>query len=447
MIINRRHIPRRTVLRGAGASIALPLLDAMVPAFTSTKLTAANPVHRLGVVYVPMGMNMAKYTPPVDGELSLSPILQPLDPYRNRMLVLSGLDIKQADARDGGVHSRCQSTWLTGVKPKATEGVDLHAGISMDQIVAREIGSETQLGSLEIGIEEPAMAGSCGVGYSCVYSSTIAWRNDTTPLRMENNPRAVFERLFGASDTTDSRTRLSLLQRDHSILDAVGDRLSWFRRQVGAGDTRKLDQYLDAVRDVERRVQKAEEQIGRELPVVDRPAGIPGTFEAHAKLMFDLVVLAYQTDMTRVSTYLMAREQSYRTYPEIGVPDPHHPLSHHQDDPEKLEKQAKLNTFMTQMFAYFVGKLAATLDGEGSLLDHTLLLFGSGMSNSNEHLMDDVPTVVIANPNFRVNGGRHVRYNKGTPLTNLQLTLMDRMGVRVEHFANSTGQLDLLGVA
>jgi hypothetical protein len=417
----------------------------MVPALGSRAL-AAQSVKRIGIVYVPMGMNMPKYTPPSEGALEFSPILQPLEPYKDRVLVISGLDCKEAVAQDGGVHPRCQTTWATGVKARATEGVDLRAGTSWDQFIARELGRETQLGSLELGIEPPAMGGSCGVGYSCAYSSTISWRNETTPLPMENNPRAVFERLFGASDTTDSRSRLDLIQRDRSILDAVNEKLVKLRKGIGSSDGHKVDQYLDAVRDVERRVQKAEEQVEHQLPLVDRPAGVPPTFEEHTRLMFDLLVLAFQTDMTRVATYLMAQEQSVRTYPEIGVPDPHHPLSHHQDDPAKLEKQAKLNVYMMRQFAYFLDKLRATGDGDGSLLDHSLLLYGSGMSNSNEHLMYNVPTVIVANSTFQIQGGRHVSASKGTPLTNLQLSLMERMGVRLQAYGDSTGELNLLSL-
>ena len=446
MIVTGRYLPRRTVIRGLGTAIALPMLDAMVPALSPARLTAASAPRRLGIVYVPMGMNMAKFTPAEEGALKLSPILSPLEPFLDRTLVLAGLDSKEADARDGGVHPRCQTSWATGVKAKATEGVDLRAGTSWDQFVAKELGQQTQLGSLELGIEPPAMGGSCGVGYSCAYSSTIAWRNATTPLPMENNPRAVFERLFGASDTTDSKARLDLILRDKSILDGVGKKLTALKVSVGPGDGRKVEQYLDAVRDVERRVQRAEEQVEKELPIVDRPAGVPGSFEEHAKLMFDLLALAYQTDMTRVATYLLAQEQSVRTYPEIGVPDPHHPLSHHQDDPAKLEKQAKLNVFMLQQFTYFLDKLRRTEDGDGSLLDHTLLLYGSGMSNSNEHLMFNVPTVVVGNKDFNIQGGRHVRYKKGTPLANLQLAVMERMGVRLDRFGDSDGTLNPLAL-
>ncbi len=446
MTVTGKMLSRRTVVRGLGTAIALPMLDAMVPAFVPTRLTAASAPRRVGIVYVPMGMNMAKYTPASEGALVLSPVLSPLEAYRDRMLVIGGLDSKEADARDGGVHPRCQTTWATGVKAKATEGADLRAGTSWDQYIARELGQQTQLGSLELGIEPPAMGGSCGVGYSCAYSSTIAWRNATTPLPMENNPRAVFERLFGASDTTDSKARLDLILRDKSILDGVNGKLSALRKTVGPGDGLKLDQYLDAVRDVERRVQKAEEQVEKQLPVVDRPAGVPGTFEEHAKLMFDLLALAFQTDMTRVASYLMAQEQSVRTYPEIGVPDPHHPLSHHQDDPAKLEKQAKLNIFMLQQFVFFLDKIARINDGDGSLLDHTLLLYGSGMSNSNEHLMFNVPTVVLGGKEFRIGGGRHIRVKKGTPLANLQLAMMERLGVRLEQFGDSDGTLGPLAL-
>jgi hypothetical protein len=446
MIITRTHLSRRTVLRGAGAAIALPLLDSMVPAYTAVRATAAAPIKRLGVVYLAMGFNMKEYTPP-QGALQITPTLQPLAAFKDRLTIVSGLDMAMADATDGGgQHSRIGATWLTGVRARRTEGPDLRAGTSMDQIVAKELGNQTQLSSLELAIEGVDLVGACELGYTCAYTATTSWRSPTTPLPMEINPRAVFERLFGAADSTDSRARLAQLHNDRSILDSVAEDMQRLRRRLGDADNAKLAEYVDAVRDVERRIHKAEEQAERELPVVEQPAGIPPTFEEHAKLMFELLLLAYQTDLTRVGTFLLARELSVRTYPEIGVPDPHHPLSHHQDNPEKLAKQAKLNVFHLKQFAQFLERMAATPDGEGSLLDHTLLLCGSGMSNSNLHLPRNVPTIVVGGRTFNIAGGRHVQNPDGTPLTNLQLTLMDRMNVPVENFGDSNGRINLVDI-
>ena len=444
MIVTKQSLSRRTVLRGLGVSLALPFLDSMVPAFAQGAVT---PVRRLGAIYVPMGMNMAKWTAlgegPGESPLTLTAIQQPLTPFKDRVVIVSGLDSKESEANDGGVHPRIQTAWATGVTARATEGVDIRAGVSWDQLAAARLGGETQLASLELAIESPDLGGSCGVGYSCAYHSTIAWRDAVTPLPMENNPRFVFERLFGASDKTDRASRLDLIQRDRSILDGVNDKLARLRAKVGTSDAGKLEQYTDAVREAERRIQIAEEQVNRELlPVVDRPAGVPQTFEAHSKLMYDLMVLAYQTDMTRVASYLVARESSVRSYPEIGVPDAHHPLSHHQDDPEQLEKQAKLNAYHLSMFAHLLEKLQATPDGDGTLLDHTLLVYGSGMSNSNEHMFLNVPTVVVGSRAVGVRGGRHVQCAEGTPLANLQVNVLDRVGVPVDSFGDSDGNLE-----
>ncbi len=440
MIITKKTLPRRTVLRGVGAALALPLLDAMVPALGA----APAPVKRLGVVYAGMGMNMPLWTPATEGPMELSPILQPLAAFKDRMVVVSGLDSKNADAHDGGVHPRCQTSWLTGSKAFPTEGPGIRAGISMDQIAAAQFGKDTQLASLELALESFELAGACNFGYSCAYLNTLCWRNATTPLPMEVNPRIVFERMFGTPDSTGQRARAAYIRKRRSILDAMTDRAAALNGKIGAGDRSKVNQYLDAVRDVERRLQKAEEQIEQDIPVVDQPVGVPAEFEDHAKLMYDLLVLAYQTDLTRVGTYMMAKEQSNRAYPEIGVAEPHHPLSHHQNNPEKLAKLAKVNTMHMQMFQYFVERLQATPDSDGSLLDHTLILYGSGMSDSNLHLMYNVPTMVMGGKLFGVRGGRHVTYDKGTPLSNLQLTVLDRMGVRVDAFGDSTGKLNLL---
>ena len=446
MIVTKKCLPRRTVLRGLGATIALPLLDGMVPALAALRHTAAQPVRRFGAVYVGMGMNMKEWRPPEQEALQLSPILQPLAPFQDRLLVVSGLDSKEADGTDGGPHPRVQTSWLTGARAKPTEGVDLRAGISLDQIVAREFGQKTQLASLELGLESVDLLGTCFLGYSCAYNNTIVWRTPTTPLPMENNPRAVFERLFGVAESTDPRARLAYVQKSSSILDSVTQEVAELQRGIGPGDRTKLTEYLEAVRDIERRLQRAEEQVDQELPVVEKPMGIPASFEEHCKLMFDLLTLAFQTDLTRVSTFLMVREASVRSYPEIGISDSHHPLSHHQNNPEKLAKLAKLNLFHMTMFAAFLEKLQSTPDGDGSLLDHTLLLYGSGMSDSNLHLPKQVPTLVVGGKEHGITGSRHLQCPDGTPLANLELTLLEKLGLQVERFGDSTGELNLLSV-
>jgi hypothetical protein len=442
MILSRKHLPRRTILRGAGAALALPLLDSMVPAATALSRTAAAPVKRLGVMYAANGMAMQAWRPAEFGELRLAPIQQPLAAFRDHTVIVTGLDSKNADAKDTGVHARIQAAWLTGSRPKRTEGPDIHLGISMDQVVAREFGTQTQLASIELAMETADLAGACLPGYSCAYNNTVAWRNETTPLPMEFNPRAVFERLFGTSPNTSPAARLALIQRRQSILDGVTDKVSDLEGRIGAGDRAKLDQYLAAVRDVERRLQKAEEQADQELPEFDKPAGVPATFHEHAGMMFDLMVLAYQTDLTRVFAFALGRELSVRTYPEIGISDGHHPLSHHQDDPEKLAKLAKLQTYQMQSFADFLVKLQSTPDGDGTLFDHSLFFYGAGMSNSNVHYMYDLPAMVVAGRDFAVRGGRHLDH-AGKPLANLQLAVIDALGVQVESFGDSTGRLDL----
>ena len=444
MIITKKHLSRRAVLRGLGATIALPLLDGMVPAFAA--LRAARPVRRFGAIYVGMGMHMQQWTPPDGATLELSPILQPLASFQSRLLVVSGLDSKEAEGAAAGPHPRAQTAWLTGCRANKTEGVDLRAGTSLDQIVAKEFGKDTQLTSLELATESIDLVGACAEGYSCAYNNTIAWRTPTTPLPMENNPRAVFERLFGAGDSTDPRLRLAEIQTDRSILDSVTEQVVHLRNELGPRDRIKLTEYLDAVRAIERRVQKTEEQVGRQLPVVQRPMGIPASFEEHVKLLFDLQTLAFQTDLTRVFSFLMVREASTRTYPEIGVPDPHHPLSHHQNNPEKLAKLAKLNVFHANMVAYFLEKLQATPDGDGSLLDHTMLLYGSGMSDPNLHLPHNVPTMLVMGDAYDITCGRYLQAPEGTPLANLHLTMLEKLGLPVERFGDSNGQLDLLSV-
>jgi hypothetical protein len=333
---------------------------------------------------------------------------------------------------------------LTGVHAKKTEGADLQAGTSMDQIAAGQLGKETQLASLEMTLEYTEMLGACDAGYACAYSNTIAWRSPTTPLPMEIDPRAVFERLFGEGDTTDPAARLVRIAEDRSILDSLTQDVARLSRQLGARDRSKLGEYLDAIRDVERRIQRAEEQSTRELPVIQQPAGVPSTFEEHSKLMFDMLTLAYQADLTRVSTFMMGHEVSSRAYPEIGVPDAHHPLSHHQGDKEKISKCIKVNLFHMQMFAYFVEKLRATPDGDGSLLDHSVLMYGGGISDGNQHSHLNLPMLLIGGGSGQLKGGRHIRYPQNTPLANLHVSVLDKLGVPTGSFGDSNGQLEYL---
>src|SRR5262245_33043687 len=352
MIVTKKHLSRRTILRGLGASLALPLLDGMIPAFVPKMFAATAPIKRFGALYVGMGANMNIWLQPKPGELQINPIIQALEPLRDHLVVVAGLDSRQAFSSDNGQHPRAQSSWLTGCRAKKTDGPDIHLGVSLDQIIAKEYAKDTQLGSLELTLDPTDLAGNCAYGFSCAYNNTIAWRTPTTPLPMENNPRNVFERLFGAADTTDPAVRRRLLKTNASILDSVSEQVGGFTKGLGPVDRRKVSEYLDAVRDVERRIQKAEEQSNKEMPIITQPAGIPTSFEDHAKLMYDLQVLAFQTDLTRVITFVMVRESNIRSYPELGVPDSHHPLSHHQNNPEKLARLAKINAYHVKQFAY-----------------------------------------------------------------------------------------------
>lgn len=449
MIITQKHLSRRTVLRGVGATIGLPLLDSMVPAWAATRNTAAKPVMRMGAVYVPMGVNMSMWVPKQEGALRLSPILQTIAPFKEQALVVSMCDSEGAVARPedgGGAHSRIQPTWLTGVHVKKTDGPGFRAGTSMDQIAAQQIGQETQLSSLELALESVDLVGACEFGYTCAYTGTISWRTPTTPLPMEVNPRNVFERLFGDADSTDAKTRLARMSRNKSILDAVTKDVERLQRGIGPKDKTKVAEYLDSVRDIERRIQKAEQQSGQEMPVVEQPVGIPSSYEEHGKLMYELLALAWQADLTRVASFMMARELSTRIYPEIGITEPHHPLSHHANDPEKLAKQAKLNMFHLGIFRSFLEKLKATPDGDGTLLDHTVMLYGSGMSNSDLHLPLEVPSLVIAGKDTGIKTNQHIKVSKGTPLSNLQLALLDRVGCKIDSFGDSTGRLNVVGI-
>jgi hypothetical protein len=443
MIVTKLHLPRRTMLRGIGATIALPLLDAMVPALTQQRLTAAAPVKRLGVIYLGNGHNMATYTPPREGALQLSPVLEPLAAFKDRLLVASGLDSMRSYRQDGGPHPRAQTTYLTGVTPKRTEGRDIEAATSMDQLAARQFQRDTQLSSLELAIESTDLLGVCSLGYSCAYNNTLCWRDATTPLPMENNPRAVFERLFGTSESTNRQARLEDIQSNRSVLDSIADEVSRLNKRVGPSDRTKVAAYLDSIRDLERRIQRAEEQVDKELPVVEQPAGIPPTFEQHVKMMFDLFTLAFQTDLTRVVTFLMVRELSQRAYTDLGISEPYHPLSHHAEDPQKLKWLTQISTYHMQLFAKFLEQLQSIPDADGTLLDNSLLLVGSGMSDPNTHDHLNLPTLVVAGKPMGIQTGRHIKFPKPTPWANMQLTLLEKVGVHVDQFGDGTGTLSV----
>jgi Protein of unknown function (DUF1552) len=445
MVITRKYIPRRTFLRGAGAVLALPMLDAMTPALSAE---TARPI-RLGFIQVPNGiMNLKnEWAPKAEGPIEMTRILEPLADFKDRMVLISGLDSQQAAGLNfevGGDHPRACTAWLTGTHAKMTSGADLRAGISVDQIAAREFGKYTQLASLEIGLESPEVVGACESAYGCAYYNTISWRNDTSPLPMENRPRAIFERLFGESGTTSPEVRMALRAEDRSILDAILADVRRLRGKLGGADRGKIDQYLEAIRDVERRMQLADKQGDREMPQIEGPAGAPEVFSEYFKLMTDLMVLAWQTDMTRVITFMMGHEMSGRAYPEVGFGDAHHPCTHHQGDPEKIEKTVKINTFHTKMLAYYFDKLRSTKDGDGSLLDHSLILYGAALSDANLHLYTDLPLLLMGGGVAGIKGGQHVRYPKRTPLTNLLLTMLDKANVTgVASLGDSTKRLEL----
>ena len=441
MIVTRKAISRRTVLRGLGTTVALPLLDAMVPALTAMRQTAARPVPRLGVVYHPNGVVYQNWLPNgVGRDFELSPVLAPLAPFRDQLVVITGLSSHQAEALGdgGGDHSRASGTYLTGVHVRKSDSV-VENGISMDQIAAGVLKRETQLASLQLTADDNSLVGSCDVGYSCAYSSTLSWLTPTLPLMAENNPRVVFERLFGSSESTDPRVRAARLRQDRSVLDSVTARVKALQQKLGAADNTKLTDYLESLRDVERRIQKAEEQSGKQGPDVEQPAGVPDGFEPHVKLLYDLQLLAYQSDLTRVITFMYGREQTGRPYPQIGIPEPHHPLTHHQNDPEKLEKCTRIQTYHVKLFADYLEKLRTTPDGDGSLLDHLILLYGGGISNSDRHTHGPLPTLLVGGGGA-IRGNRHLVCPDDTPLTNLQLTLLDKIGVPADRLGDSTGR-------
>jgi hypothetical protein len=440
MFLTKKALSRRTILRGAGTALALPLLDAMIPAFAPAATTT--PVRRLGVVYHPNGVIYDKWLPTgVGSQFELSPTLKGLEAFKDHLIVVTGLFSDQAEplGDGGGDHSRACGSYLTGVHIKKSDSI-LENAVSMDQIAAKAFERDTQLSSLQMTADENSLLGSCDLGYSCAYSSTVSWLTPTLPLMAENNPRVLFERMFGSSDSTDARVRATRLKQDRSLLDSVNDRVNQLQRKLGTADNRKVNDYLTALRDVERRIQKAEEQSSKELPDVQQPAGIPDTFVEQVRLLYDLQLLAYQSDLTRVITFLYGREQTGRPYPQIGVPEGHHPLTHHQNDPVKMEKCTRIQRHHIELFAEYLEKLRKTPDGDGSLLDHVILLFGSGISNSDRHTHGPLPTFVVGGGSGTLKGGRHLVYPEHTPLTNLQLTLLNKLGVPAEKLGDSNGQ-------
>jgi len=442
MIITKKARPRRTFLRGMGASLALPLLDAMIPAATAATKTAALPVRRLGYVFMPMGCDISRWTPPgTDGRLGqLSPILSSLESVKSRISVLTNLELRNAYP---GSHATSNSAFLSAAKAKHTESSDYYLGTTADQLAAQQIGRETQLPSLELSMDMLQTTGQCDNGYACVYQNNLSWSSPTTPLPSEAHPRIVFERLFGEGGSLAERQMA--LRKRASLLDWVAEDVASLKRQLGPSDQAKVSEYLDTIREVERRIQKAESSVvDHAMPDLDRPLGVPAAYADHARLMFDLQVLAMQGDITRVTTFQLARETSNRTYPEIGVADPHHPLSHHGNDPDKIARMAKINAFHVSLFAYFLERLKATPEGNGTLLDHSLLLYGSGIGDPNVHDHTNLPVIVAGGAAGGMKGGRHIRYKDPVPLANLHLTLMQKVGVKIDSFADSNGKINEL---
>ena len=439
MIVTRRSIPRRTFVRGLGVGVALPLLDAMVPALTQAAQTAAKPQLRAGFVYIPHGVIMKEWTPVAAGrDFEFTPILKPLEPFRDSVVVVSNLTRAEV-ASNHAVSAAC---WLTGTPPKRTDGPDFRAGVSIDQVIAKQLGQDTTFPSLEVATEDfSGLVGACDPGYSCAYMNTLNWQTPTTPLPMEINPRIVFERLFGGGGTADQR--LARMRTDRSLLDFVAQDLRGLERELGSADRKKLDEYLGNVREIERRIQRAEQTARVNADVPPAPVGVPEGYVEHVGLLYDLLALALQTDQTRVFTFMMAREVSQRTYPEIGVTEPHHSISHHGNRPAAIAGHAKLNAYHVSMFAKFVERLKATPDGDGSLLDHSMLLYGSGMSDGNGHTGAPLPQVLVGGAAGRVKGNRHVVNAENTEMANLLLAIAQKAGVEQDRFGVSTGTVEI----
>jgi hypothetical protein len=444
MIVTKKALPRRTVLRGIGATVALPFLDAMAPALTATARTAANPLPRLAFVYAPNGMFLPNFHPVGAGGrgFEMSPILKPLEPYREQMVVVSGLSNRGLVSTNegGGVHTRAHGGWLSGVLPKRTEGADIEAGKTIDQYAADTLGADTSLRSLELTTESNFTVGNCENGYSCTYQNSTSWRTATTPLPHERDPRVVFQRLFGDGGSVEAR--LAQMQTDRSILDSVTESIGRLERRLGLRDRTSVEEYLDAVRDIERRIQRAEQSNATTpFPTVEQPSGVPDDYDEHVSLLFEMLVLAYQADVTRVSCTQMARELSGRTYPNIGVPEAHHSVSHHQLDPHNIEQYTKINTHQMSLFAGLVERMHNTPDGDGTLLDHSILLYGTGMGDGDHHTPYNLPVTLVGGGCGQLAGGRHMVYELDTPFMNLGVTLLDKVGARVDRVSDSTGRL------
>jgi hypothetical protein len=439
MFLTKKAIPRRMLLKSGGAALALPLLDAMIPAATAWAQTPAKPVRRLGFVFIPMGCDHSRWTPSGVGKLDeLPPILSPLQPVKDNVTVITNTRLQNAYP---GTHDTSNASFLSAALAKHTESSDYSCGTTIDQIAAKEMGGDTQLASLQLAMDLNPLAGVCNNGYACVYQNCLSWSSPTTPLPSEAHPRVVFERLFGEGG--NAAARRAALQDRASLLDSFTANIAKLKQRVGAQDRARVDQYLDSVRQVESEIERAEKAIdGDKIPDADRPVGVPAAFADHAKLMFDLQILAFQADITRVVTFQLTREQSNRTYPEIGVPEPHHPTSHHGGDPEKIAKIAKINTYHVSLFSEFLQKMKRTSDGEGSLLDHTVYLYGSGMGNPSVHDHEDLPILVAGGAAAGLKGGRHIHSEKPTNLANLHLTLLDRVGVELDSFMDSTGKIE-----
>jgi hypothetical protein len=431
-----KSMSRRTLVRGMGVTLALPLLDSMFPAFGQSKV---KPASRFQAIYVPNGMAMEYWSPKKEGaDFELTPILEPLTPFRNQLQVLSGLT-----ANWNYAHAGASGSFLTGTTHGGRTEVEILADVSVDQLLARKFASETQLPSLELSMDAPNNAGACTGNLSCVYTHTISWRSATQALPMEHNPRAVFEKLFGDSGSTERGAREARMRQHKSILDSVTEKLADIKKEVGSQDQAKVDEYTEAVRDVERRVQKAEEQISMDLPRMDQPQGVPVVFEDHLELMFDLQVLALRTDLTRVITFMIGKEQSARSYPQIGVPESHHPLSHHNNQPAVIEHMSKINRYHVELVSKYLAKLKATPDGDGNLLDHMTLVYGSGLSNSNQHSGVNIPVLLVGGGAGKLKGGRHLKFTGQPSMANLLVTLMDKMDVPVDHVGGSNGKLPI----
>ncbi len=445
-LITKMHIPRRTFLRGMGVTMSLPLLDSMIPAQTPLARTAANPKVRMGLCFIPHGAVMNNWTPTEEGVMStMSRTLMPLEPFRKNVVVVSNLAHAMAapggPGDNGGDHTRSPAVFLNGVHPKRTDGADIQAGVTIDQMAAAKIGQETPLPSLELATEDfSGLVGSCDVGFSCTYMNTISWRTPTTPMPMEINPRVVFDRLFGDGATAEER--LARIEQQRSILDAVSNQVRRLEGKLGATDRTRVSEYLETVREIERRIQLSEKQNSNaDLSVPASPSGIPDDHQAHSKLMLDLMAISFQADITRVSTFMMAREVSYRTFPMLGISEGFHPASHHQNNADRLENLTKINTYHVSLIAHLLDRLKNTQDGDGTLLDHSIILYGSGMSNSNVHNHSPLPVLVAGGAAGKLKGGRHVKYPENTPMSNLLLSILNKAGVERESVGDSTGLL------